>query len=219
MLKNPVSLDPADAYAAPVAATMAVSGTCSDTPVTAFSPNFDSTIVIAAPVASTGPSCTATMAISGSVVNGDTAPGVNCSILTDSGFITVYSRTPTMKLGGLLCVTEDRARLEVHGDGSDNLNMDIAISTVSATAWDGNKKVDAATSAAKIMLFGTNGQVDANPIIDGSDNDATINGEVAFGGTVTSQGGSRTFIKADATNYDLNATTDRETLTFTFTSQ
>jgi hypothetical protein len=136
-----------------------------------------------------------------------------------AGFVIVYSRMPTTKIGGLQCTVEDRSRLEVHGDGSDNLNMDIAISTVSATTWDANKKVDAATSSSKIMLFGTNGQAGASPIVDGQDNDAIVNGEVTFGGTVASQGGSRVFVKVDFTNYNITPTTDQETLTLTFTPQ
>lgn len=207
-----------EAYATPQAGTAAVSGTCSDTPITGFSPNVDNTITFAAVSQSSAPTCTATMVLS-NAINGDTAPSLGCSITDVPGYVILSSRMPTIKIGGLVCNTEDRAQLEVHGDGSDNLKMDVAISTVGSTVWDNSKKVDAATSSSKIMLFGTNGQVGSSAIIDGQDNDGLTNGEVAFGGTVASEGGSRLYTKTDFTNYVPDPAVDRETLTFSITSQ
>lgn len=207
-------------YAA-VADTAAVSGSCSDPAAAAFVPNMSYTINF--PMPSTFQSisgCGATTALSSDVVNGDTAPTVGCSLSDVSGgFLVLSNRTPTVKYGGLQCQTQNQSLLEVHGDGSDNTNFDIAISSVSSTAWNASNKVDDALSGAKDMLFGTSGQCGGSAIVDGSDNDAATNGEVAFGGTGSGEGGSKVYIKIDYTNYDIQAATDVETLTFTFTPQ
>lgn len=207
-----------EANATPQRGTAAVNGSCSDTPITAFTPAMAYTIAFSAPNEDTAPTCTAPMTLTDGI-NGDTAPSIGCSITDVDGFVILSSRTPTMKISGLQCSTHDRSTLQVHGDGSDNVNMDIAVSTVGSTVWDGGKKVDAATSSSKIMLFGSGGQVGTSAIIDGQDNDALTNGEVAFGGTVASEGASRIYIKADFTNYDIQSATDQETLTFTFSMQ
>jgi len=206
-----------EAYATPQADVIAVNGSCSDTPVTAFSPNLSYTLSFTS--SQSGPAtCNGSLGL-GSPVNSDTAPTLGCNTTDVSGFAVMSSRMPTIKIGGLQCTTEDRATLEVHGDGSDNPAIDIALSTVDSTAWDASKKVDASTSSSKIMLFGPSGQVGTSAIVDGQDNDALTNGEVAFGGTTASQGGSRVYLKADYTGYDLQAATDKETLTFSITPQ
>lgn len=206
-----------EANATPQADVIAVSGSCSDTPVTAFSPNLSYTLSFTS-TQSEPLTCNGSLGL-GNPVNSDTAPTLGCNVTDVSGFAVMSSRMPTIKIGGLQCTTEDRATLEVHGDGSDNLAIDIALSTVGSTGWDASKKVDASTSSSKIMLFGPSGQVGTSAIIDGQDNDALTNGEVAFGGTVASQGGSRVYLKADFTGYDLQSATDRETLTFSITPQ
>lgn len=208
-----------EADATPLVDTVAVSGSCSDTPVTAFAPGMAYSLSFTAPSQSGPPTCSATMSLTGPV-NGDTAPSLGCSISDVSGGYAVMSgRMPTIKIGGLVCQTQDRVQLEVYGDGSDYLPMDIAISTVGSTAWDASKKVDASTSSSKIMLFGSGGQVGTSAIIDGQDNDGLTNGEVAFGGTVASQGGSRIYVKEQFYGNVPQASTDRETLTFSFTPQ
>jgi len=214
-----VSLFLHEAVGTPVAGTAAVSGSCDDTPVTAFVPNVTYTIGFPSPDRiSPVSSCSASAALSGDIVNGDTAPTVGCS-LTDAtgGYAILNNIMPRMKIGGLQCVVEDRSSLEVNGDGSDNIKFDIAIDSLTATSWDPSKKVDASTSSSKIMLFGTGGQISSQKVIDGSDNDGLTNGEVTFGGSLESTGGSRTFLKVDYTNYRIDSSVDRETLTFTFT--
>src|SRR3989338_4220039 len=140
-----------DSFATPVQDTAAISGSCSDSPVTAFAMDGDYTITWAAPSASAGPSCSASLAMPGGQVNGDSVPSVTCLIGmgAQTGFVILRNRQPSMKLGGLACSTEDRSTLEVHGDGSDNTSFDIALNTVSANGWDASKKVDDATSVGR----------------------------------------------------------------------
>ena len=152
-------------------------------------------------------------------VHSDTPPTADCNITELAGWVTVSNRTLTAKLGGLQCQTQDRSTLEVHGDGVDNTNFDIAIAPVASSVWDNSKKVDDATSSLKDVLFGPGGQVGTSAIIDGSDYDGSTNGEVTFGGTQAGQGASRLYMRTDFTNYDIQPTTDTETLTFTFTPQ
>lgn len=204
--------------ATPVADTAAVNGSCNDTPVSAFAPNPTYTITFSVPVAATIPSCSTTVSLSGAV-NGDTSPTVGCSIADQNGFAVLSSRTFSVKIGGLACTTEDESNLQIHGDGADNTAMDVAFSPVSQTNWIGSHKVDQTSEGNKVTLFGTGGQVAANTVLDGQDNDNLTNGEVEFGGTVASSGGSKIFIKQDVVDYDVQAGTDKETLTLTMTPQ
>lgn len=217
LVKNHWDIDfIAEVYAtAPQRDTVPVSGSCDYTPVTAFSPNVATTYTFSGS-RTAGPTCSATMDLT-NPVNSDTAPSLGCNVTDVGGFAVASSRTPTIKIGGLICSTQDRAQMQVHGDGSDNTNFDIAISTVGSTSWDASKKVDASTSSSKIMLFGSGGQVGTSDIIDGQDADGLTNGEVTFGGTVASQGGSRIYTKLDFTGYVPDPAVDRETLTFTLT--
>lgn len=208
------------AAATPVADEVAVEGSCSDTPVSAFSPDLAYTVTFAPASRTSVPSCAATVALSGNVVNGDTAPtNIVCDLADEEGFVVLKNRTPNIKIGGLQCNTEDRSLLEVNGDGVDNAPLDVAFLPVNATDWDNAKKVDQATSSAKRMLFGPGGQVGAGAIVDGEDHDQIVNGEVVFGGTVASQGASKIFAKVDYTGIDVSPVTHQETLTFTFTPQ
>lgn len=205
--------------ATPVVDQSAVSGSCNDTPVSAFAPNAAYTISFVAPVA-TAPisTCSATVSLTGNV-NGDTNPSVACSITDQNGFVVLSSRTFSTKIGGLACTTEDESNLQINGDGSDNTAIDIAILPVSETSWSNGQKVDHITSANKVTLFGTGGQVSGSMVVDGQDKDALTNGEVEFGGTLASTGGSKIFIRQDITNYDVQPGTDVETLTLTMTPQ
>lgn len=202
---------------ATVADTAAITGSCNDPVIAAFIADLTYTLAFSSPSRITGPTCSTTVSLSGAV-NGDSAPSVACSLTDQLGFAVMYNRTPTSKLGGLQCVTQDRSILQVHGDGSDDLNVDIGVMGTAATAWDASKKVDASTAASKIMLFGTSGQVGGSAIIDGSDHDTLINGEVVFGGATASQGASTIFIKLDYTNYNPSPST-AEDLTLTYTAQ
>lgn len=213
------SVGMAEVEAVPAETTAAISGSCNDSPVTAFAPNLAYTFTFPTPARTALASCTATVALTGAV-NGDTAPTtIGCSLTDQAGFVVASSRAPTMKLGGLQCTVQDRAILAVHGDGGDNLNIDIALDTAGSSSWAAGKKVDATTITSKAMLFGAGGQVGTAAIIDGSDYDLSTNGEVTFGGATASEGASRTYVKVDYTNYDVQAATDVETLTFTFTPQ
>lgn len=219
LLEQRVEMEWIFAYATPTRGSAAVSGTCSDTPVTAFAPSLDYTLSFSAPTAAAAATCSSSLSLL-NAVNGDTEPSPrSCSTSNVDGFAVIGHRTPTIKMGGLVCTTEDRATLQVNGDGSDNVNMDIAISTVGSSDWDSAKKVDDAPSASPDMLFGSGGQVGTTAIIDGSDYDGLTNGEVAFGGTTASQGASRFYIKVGYTNRVVSWDTDQETLTFTLTPQ
>lgn len=204
--------------ATPVADTAAVSGSCNDTPVSAFAPNAAYTITFSAPVAALTPTCSSTVSLTGAV-NGDTAPSIGCSIADQNGFAILSNRTYSIKIGGLACSTEDESNLQIHGDGTDNTAMDIAISPVSQSSWNATHKVDHTVSDTKIVLFGTGGQISTSMILDGQDKDALTNGEVEFGGTVTSTGGSKIFIKQDVIDYNVQQGIDQETLTLTMIPQ
>jgi hypothetical protein len=207
-----------EALAAPSEAEAAISGSCDDSPVTAFSPDIAYTITFPSPARAAISTCSATAELTGAV-NSDTTPSITCVLGAIDGYIVTYHDTPTMKLGGLQCEIEDRSQLQVHGDGSDNVNFDIAIQSAGSTTWDASKKVDDATAGAKDMLFGTSGQIGSSAIVDGSDHDTATNGEVDFGGTTPNEGASHFFIKLDFTDYDVQASSEKEDLTFTFTAE
>lgn len=204
------------AYAAE-AANAAVSGSCSDPSPAAFAPELTYGITWSAPAAATGPTCTGSLGITGAV-NGDTAPSVTCS-LASNGFVTLVSRTPTFKFGGLQCATQDRAILEGNGDGTDNLSFDIGMQPPADVSYDSAKKIDDNTAASKAMCFGSGGQVAASAIIDGDDYDGLVNGEIALGGGAVGAGGNKFFISVDVAGADVNITDSIETLTMTFTAQ
>ncbi len=213
-----MSLESADVWASSQT-TAALSGSCSDPAVTAYAMDGSYNVTWSITAAS-APVCASTLSMPTGQVNGDTIPSVTCNNATDqNGFVVMQHRQPSMKLSGLVCITQDRSTLQVNGDGVDNTKFDIDIDTVSATTWNAANKVDASTSASKITLFGTSGLIGAAALIDGNDNDNLNNGEVEFGGTTASKGASRIFTKLDVTNYDVVNTTDQETLTYTFTAQ
>lgn len=213
-----VSLESTDVWASSQT-TAALSGSCSDPAVTAYAMDGDYTITWNI-TAGSAPTCSATLGMPGGQVNGDTIPTPNCDAFNDQpGFVVIQHRQPTMKLSGLVCQTQDRSKLEINGDGSDNTKFDVALNTTSANNWNGANKVDASTSSSKITLVGTSGLIGTAALVDGSDNDDLTNGEVEFGGVTPSKGASKVFLKVDATNYDVQNTTDQETLTYTFTAQ
>jgi hypothetical protein len=213
-----VAMEHSQTLIAATATDVPISGSCDDPVVAAFVPDLDYTITFSVPAAATSsPTCSGSLVLTGPV-NSDSAPSVTCS-LQSGGTLLLRSRHPTSKLGGLQCVVETKTKLEVHGDGSDNTNYNVAIDTVSATTWSAAKQVDNATSGAKDVIFGTGGQVASTDIDDGADFDQLTNGEVAFGGTTASEGASRLFTQVDFTNYDVQAGTDKETLTYTFTAE
>ena len=204
-----------DVLADPVSDEAAIEGSCDNGVLTAFTPDLSYAFQIASLSLDGLPTCSSTLTLSGSVVNGDTDPTVTCSSSDEVGFFVGYSRSPNMKIGGLACNTEDRSNLAVHGDGTDNAEVDAGFDTTSATEWSDSKKVDNATSGSKDILFGTGGQVGTSPIVDGSDADTLTNGEVMFGGTTPSEGASRLFMKIDSTGDEHSGVL--EILTFTFT--
>lgn len=206
-----------DEVQAAVAATSAVSGSCNDPVVAAFAPTFDYSITWSNPAAGTQPTCSATLTLT-NPINGDTAPSITCDLQT-SGDVFLYSRTPNIKFGGLQCQAQDRTSLEMHGDGTDNTSFEIAYQGTGTSSYISTKKVDDATSGAKKMVFGTSGSVGSAALIDGDDYDGLINGEITFGGTTSTTGGSKKFIKVDVSNADVNVTESTETVTYTLTPQ
>ena len=207
-----------DVFADPVREEAAISGDCDNNPVSGFVADLKYTITISSGATNVFDACSATMELTNEV-NGDTSPSITCDLNDEDGFSVLDNAMPTMKIGGLQCDTEDRSALEVNGDGSDNTKLDVAIDTTSSTDWDNSKKVDDATAGSKDKLFITGGQVGTAAIVDGSDYDASTNGEVAFGGTTASEGASKIYVKVDVTNYNVQFATDQETLTFTFTPE
>lgn len=206
-----------DEAQASTAATSAVSGSCNDPVVAAFAPTFGYAIAWSNPAAGTQPTCTATLTLT-NPINADTAPSITCALQT-SGEVFLYSQTPKIKFGGLQCQTQDRVILEMHGDGTDNTSFDVGYQPTGTTSYISSKKVDAATSGSKKMVFGTSGTVGSAALIDGNDNDGLINGEIAFGGSSETTGGSVKMIKVDVTNIDVNVTDSTETVTYTLTPQ
>lgn len=207
-----------DVLATPLEGTAAVSGSCNDTPVTAFVPELDYSLSFSAPAVNAGPACSVSLTITGNV-NADTVPGINCSLTDQNAFVVMRSRTPHMKIGGLACTTHDRSILEAHGDGADTALLDVVLTAPGVTDWDGAKKVDDNTASSKAMLCGAGGQVKTTAILDGQDADDLTNGEVTFGTAVASQGASLVFTKVDYTDSDVLTSSHVETLTYTFTPQ
>lgn len=198
------------------AGSAAMSGSCDDPAVAAFVPSLAYTITWSAPSAASASTCSTSVALTGQV-NGDSNPSITCDLLPSTGEVLIHGRTPTSKFGGLQCQTQDRVILEMHGDGTDNANHDIAFDLPAVTTFDTNKKMDAVTSGAKKMMFGTNGQTGSAPLIDGNDEDGLINGEISFGGSASATGGQKTLVKVKIANTDVNITDSVETLTYTMT--
>lgn len=165
-------------------------------------------------------------------VNSDAAQTVHTSLNTSTaGYVVLSNLSPKMKIGGLQCQTStSEASLLVHGDGNNNLQFDVAISNIvdNDTGYTSADKVDTTSSPANgKLLFGAVGdgdaQIFASRHTDGStggddqDDDALLNGEIAFGSAEVS-GGTEMHSIVDVTNYNVSAGTDAVTLTWVFTT-
>jgi hypothetical protein len=201
--------------------TSAISAACTDETVTAFVPGLAYTITWTSPArgAAATPSATANLS---NGINSDSNPTITATLNCTgcgAGEVVLTNQSSKKKLAGLQCQELADAKLEAHGDGTDNTKFDIGVSNIadSDTIWTAADQVDNATSGAKDVLFGTSGQIATSVLTDGSDNDSATNGEIDFGGASEAAGASQTAIKVDISDYDVQAGTDTETLTYTFT--
>lgn len=202
------------------AASGSTSAACTDQTSAAFVPAIAYTLTWSAPAAAVSaltPSCTVALS---SAVNAEANPTCTATLLS-TGFVIEHIQTPIMKVGGLQCQALGFTNLEVHGDGTSQAALAIAIGNLAdsntADIASGDR-VDDNGSGAKAVMFGTSGLIQTTLLGDGSDNDSSaVNGELTFGGTVESAGGSEMKIKLDVSNYNVDAATDTESLTFTFT--
>lgn len=218
-LKGNIQID----YTADVLAatdTSAVSTACTDPTATGFIPDIAYTVTWAAPAAGTAPALgTATGVLTGPVMS-DSNPTVTPTLNgggAPAGFVVLTHQSPFMKLDGLACQAVSQASLQAQGDGADNASFDIAISNLADvdTGYTAADKVD--EDAVADTLFGTSGQIQVGLVTDASDRTSTTNSMVEFGGAVEANGGSEMHVIIDVTNYDPQAGTDVETLTFTIT--
>lgn len=105
---------------------------------------------------------------------------------------------PTLKVSGLFCTSQDRVEVSASGAETDNSSIDIAIvPPASRDQWDNSRQIDKAGQSK--VLFGNDGLVSSQGVVDGQDFDGEINGEVAFGGTNVISGGSTFLLRVDLT--------------------
>ena len=204
---------------ATVAGEAALSGSCDDPVIKAFVSDITFTISFPAVSASDISSCTGSAVLSGSLVNGDSNPSVTCLFSDQPNSVVLYSRTPTMKFGGLQCNEEDRVTVKAHGDGTSNPDLEVAFETTSETSWASAKRVDDVSSGSPLMLVGSSGTILSAALIDGDDYDDLINGEVALGGTVASEGASRLFARVYAFGNVISTAATNEIITLILTAQ
>ncbi len=199
-----------------------ISTDCTIPTPTAFAPSIAYNLTWAAPVATAASTPSATAALTGPI-NLDTNPAVTTTLNASGapgGFVLFVNQSPKMKIGGIQCQLYSQSKLEVNGDGVDNLSFDIAIQHLSDsdTIYTAANKVDNVPAASKAVLWGAGGQIVTSNLVDGSDEDSTTaNGDVVFGGSVEAKGGSEMHVILDVTNYSPASATDQETLTYTFT--
>jgi hypothetical protein len=190
---------------------------CTDPTPTGFSPETLSvSLAPTAPAAAAFP-CTSTTSISITTpINLDsnpTAGTLDCS--TASGRVLIPFDSPKMKIGGIQCQSYTKSELTVAGDATDDPDIDLRLAAPGGSYASGTQ-VDHDTTTRK--LFGSpSGVLSTSEIVDGSDQDGSLNGDAVFGGsgTALSNGGFRWWVNIDWTNHDVTSA-DSEALTFTF---
>ncbi len=221
LLKANIQMDITADVLAGTTPNMLQKAACTDPTNAAFTPDpsFDISWTItanAAPLASVTESLT-------TPVNNDITVAVASNMnvgAIPSGFLGLTVRAPKHKLDGLHCQTLSQSTLKMNGDGADNVRFDVAVSNLADddAGYTVADKVDAVASGTPVMIFGTGGQIAGSAITDANDAPAKEDGQVVFGGTVEAQGGYELHVVVDVTNYDVQNTTDQETITETFTA-
>ena len=167
------------------------------------------------------PTCAVSAVVTGSVANDVDPTNLGCLLYATSGnFIEVRFISPAMKMTGLQCQTAVAGvQLAANAVADAGPNLEIYFDAYESTTVgdSGTNKVD---QTASRMLFGADGTIKGSDLLDGSDFDTLINGEVQFGKTTgTAHGGadgtSKTKMGIDQTN---NTSIPAETVTFTFTA-
>jgi hypothetical protein len=209
----------ADTEASSISVAWAV--TCEDQEIVVFVPNIDYSLTWGAVSSSGSPAPSASLGLT-NPIHGQSAPAVTATLDGSSGHVILANPMPEMKIAGGMCQASfGESQLQIYGDGSDNSAFDIAIQNLADddTTFNADDKIDHTTSGAMATLFGANGLIATSNLSDGSDFDAVLNGEIEFGGTNESAGGSAMHLKVDVTNYDVDPSTDVETLTYNFGPQ
>lgn len=201
--------------------TSQISAACTDPTTTALVPGVDYSITWSAPSRAAAATASATSTLT-DPINGESNPAVALNQFTTgalAGSVMLVHPMPQQKLAGLQCKPQSRATLEAHGDGVDDPNINILVSNLADAndSYTAGDQVDDNASAAPAMLFGTGGQIVGSALIDGSDQNSVNDGEIAFGGSVEANGGAEFHVGIRVTNYDVQAASTTETLTFTFT--
>lgn len=146
----------------------------------------------------------------------------NPGTLTSNSFQNnrmIYSHyAPYMVLSGEGCTAYNKGRLSATGDASNDDTLDVGVVTTGETSWSMvitlSSQIDTAITPVKII--GDTGVLMTNDLSDGSDADMFQNGEIAFGGTNSGQGGYLFMISLKL--FEDTVTGSQEDVTFTMTA-
>lgn len=201
-----------------VSSSTALSVTCTEGTVTAFSPDISYTLNIATPSRGTVPSGS-THTVSAVLANGmgDANPSVTTANSSTATKVNFWHLAPKSKLGGLQCTTYQKSKVEALGDSSDDNNFEISFQGLSATTYNAANKVDNVNSGNYVTVFGTGGIVSAQDVWHSFDSESdAMDGEVTVGpGSATMRGGYR--MVNELKYLTINPGTITETLTLLFT--